>query len=128
MNGITSFVAATAARLMLCVLVLTASLGLCSACAMPESDVAAAHKCCSRKQDHKLPGSPVQKECRNSRLDSSLAETPEAASVVMYSAHDAANSVPTTCFALSNSWDQLAVSALAPIPDDPGSFYRILLL
>ena len=119
---------AKVARLILSTSVLLGSLGLCSACAPTESETPQAHKCCSHKKDHKLPASPVQKECRNSRLDSSLAERSQADSVVMHSIHEVANSVPSTDFVLASSWDKPAASALPPIPDDPGSSYRVLLL
>jgi uncharacterized lipoprotein YajG len=65
MKVVTTVVAAKAARLILSVLVLTASLGLCSACATPPAEIAAIRKCCSHKQDHKLPENPVPKEGNN---------------------------------------------------------------
>ena len=127
MKAVITVVAAKAARLILSVLVLTASLGLCSACATPPADVAAVHKCCSHKQDHKLPENPVPKECRNFRLDSSLAERPSAGSVVVHSIQYAVSPVPFADL-LPGSWDKAAALTSPAIPDHPGSSYRILLL
>ena len=127
MKAVITVVAAKAARLILSVLVLTASLGLCSACATPPADVAAVHKCCSHKQDHKLPENPVPKECQNFRLDSSLAERPSAGSVVVHSIQYAVSPVPFADL-LPGSWDKAAALTSPAIPDHPGSSYRILLL
>jgi hypothetical protein len=128
MKAVITVVAAKAARLILSVLVLTASLGLCSACATPPADVAAVHKCCSHKQDHKLPENPVPKECQNFRLDSSLAERPSAGSVVVHSIQYAVSPVPFADLVLPGSWDKAVALTSAAIPDHPGSSYRILLL
>lgn len=128
MKTVITIVAAKAARLILSVLVLTASLGLCSACATPPADVAAVHKCCSHKQDHKLPENPVPKECQNFRFDSSLAERPSAGSLVVHSIQYAVSPVPFAGLVLPGSWDKAAALTSPPIPDYPGSAYRILLL
>jgi hypothetical protein len=73
---------ARAGRLIMCGSVLLASLGLCSACAPPEPSTSVPHECCPHKHDRKPPNRPAENRCQNSRLDSSLAERPEAGSVV----------------------------------------------
>ena len=42
------------------------------------------YKCCSQGRDHRLPGSPAQKECQNSCVNKALAERPEAGSLMKH--------------------------------------------
>jgi hypothetical protein len=128
MKAIITVVATKAARFILSVLVSTASLGLCSACATPRADVAAIHKCCSHKQNHKLPENPVPKECQNFRIDSSLAERPSAGSVVVHSIQYAVSPVRFADPVLPGSWNEAVALTSPAIPDHPGLSYRILLL
>ncbi len=128
MKAVITVAAAKAARLILSAFVLTASLGLCPACATPSANVAAVHKCCSHKQDHQLPENPAPKECQNFRLDSSLAEPLSASSIVGHSVQYAASPVPVADLVLPGSWGKAVAFALPAIPDHPAFTYRILLL
>jgi len=120
---ITVVAGAKTARWILCVSVWAASLGLSSACAAAESNIPVTHKCCSHRQDHRLPGSPAQKECQISCLDNALAERPAVGSLVKHAIQQEMIPSPSADVPPPSPWDNAVafLSSSVPICQRPSS-------
>ena len=120
---ITAVAGAKTARWIVCVSVWAASLGICSASAVAESNISVTHECCSHRQNHRLPGSPAQKECQNSCQNNALAQRPETGSLVRHAIEQDMIPAPSEDVPPPSPWDNTvaSVSSLVRICQRPSS-------